>query len=646
MPSFILSFFAFNVKINLMRIAITNGSVEYDGIPVLERVDFVVNDNEKIALVGRNGSGKTTLLKALTGEVDLVKGTGDSDLSFTMVGNPVVGFLKQTARDDEKRTMREEVLSAYQDLRAVEKAMDDALQVLQNDGSEKNAAAYSRLHERFEREGGYTYKKEYLTAVRKFGFSDDDLDKPLVCFSGGQRTKIALVKLLLSKPDVLLLDEPTNHLDLEGIEWLEKYLADYKKSCVIVSHDRMFLDKIVNVVYEIEYGETTRYSGNYSAFVEQKKDNYDKALKDALLRKKEIERLQKVVDRFRYKAHKAAMAQAKLKQIERIGKVDIPVGYDKSTFKGMFQPTVETVRNTVIMEHLSFGYGKPLGEINTIVEKGQKVGIIGPNGSGKSTLIRTIMKLIPPLDGHVRFGLHAEVGYFDQTKTQSFSPLTVLEDFKNDFPSYTDGEARTALGAFLFSGDDVFKTVGDLSGGEKVRLALLKIFKRRPNVLILDEPTNHMDIIGKETLEKMLAEYEGTVITVSHDRYFVNKVCSRLLVFEKDGLKAYDCGYSEYERLVAEKDSDSDDNKKVVAKKGKPISAERERAKRQHRIEVLESKMSAIDEKISALKKTMTEDASVFSDYKKLTEIENEIAALEKEQEPFAEEWERLIQEE
>lgn len=629
-----------------MRIAITNGSVEYDGVPVLERVDFVVNDNEKIALVGRNGSGKTTLLKALTGEVELVKGTGDSEMTFTMTGAPVIGFLKQSSRDEENRTMREEILSAYSELLSIEKDMNSALELLDKDGSDRNASVYSRLHDRFEKAGGYTYKKEYLTAIRKFGFSDDDLDKKLACFSGGQRTKIALVKLLLSKPDVLLLDEPTNHLDLEGIEWLEKYLADYKKSCVIVSHDRMFLDKIVNVVYEIEYGETTRYSGNYSSFVAQKKDNYDKALKDALFRKKEIERLQKVVERFRYKAHKAAMAQAKLKQIERIGKVDIPVGYDKSTFKGMFQPTVETVRNTVVMENLAFGYDKPLGEINTIVEKGQKVGIIGPNGCGKSTLIRTIMKLIPPLDGHVRFGLHSEVGYFDQTKTQSFSPFTVLEDFKNDFPMYSDGEARTALGAFLFSGDDVFKTVGDLSGGEKVRLALLKIFKRKPNVLILDEPTNHMDIIGKETLEKMLSEYTGTVITVSHDRYFINKVCDRLLVFEKDGLKAYDCGYSEYEKLSAEKPEEGGNDKRVVVKKGKPVSAERERAKRQHRIEVLESKMSAIDKKISALKKIMTEDETVFSDYVKLAEIEKEILALEKEQEPFAEEWERLISQE
>lgn len=631
-----------------MRIAIVNGSVEYDGIPVLERVDFAVNDHEKIALVGRNGSGKTTLLKALTGEVELVKGTGDADVSFVKTGNPVIGFLQQTARDDEKRTLREEVLSAYSDILSLEKAMDAALCTLQSDGNEKNAATYSRLHDAFEKAGGYTYKKEYLTAVRKFGFSDDDLDKPLVKFSGGQRTKIALIKLLLSKPDVLLLDEPTNHLDLEGIEWLERYLMDYKKSCVVVSHDRMFLDKIVNVVYEIEYGETTRYSGNYSAYVVQKKDNYDKALKDALIRKKEIERLQKVVDRFRYKAHKAAMAQAKLKQIERMGKVEIPVGFDVATFKGMFQPTVETVRNTVVLENLVFGYDreKPLGKVNTIVEKGQKLGIIGPNGCGKSTLIRTIMKLIPALDGHTRFGLHSEVGYFDQTKTQSFSALTVLEDFKNDFPQYTDGEARTALGAFLFSGDDVFKTVGDLSGGEKVRLALLKIIKRRPNVLILDEPTNHMDILGKETLEKMLCEYQGTVITVSHDRYFINKVCDRLLVFEKDGLKAYDCGYEEYERISSEKESVQTESKQAVVKKGKPVSAETLKAKRRHRIEVLEGKMSAIDEKISALKRVMAEDASVYSDYKKLAEIEKQIEALELEQAPFAEEWERLISEE
>lgn len=314
--------------------------------------------------------------------------------------------------------------------------------------------------------------------MKKFGFSNEDMQKPLCEFSGGQRTKISLLKLLLSKPDVLLLDEPTNHLDLEAIEWLENYLCAYKKSCVIVSHDRMFLDKIVNVVYEIEYGETKRYQGNYTSFTAQKQQAYDKALKDSIMRKKEIDRLSALVERFRYKAKKAAMAQAKLKQIERIGEVGTPSNFDTATFKSNFQPERETVEKAVVLDKLVFGYDKPLGQINTIIKRGDKVGIIGQNGCGKSTLVKTIVHKLKPLGGSATFGLHAQVGYFDQTSTQSFSTLTVLEDFQNEFPMLSNTEARSALGAFMLSGDDVIKRICDLSGGEKVRLALCKILRK------------------------------------------------------------------------------------------------------------------------------------------------------------------------
>jgi len=635
-----------------MQISIINGSVEYDGIPVLSQVDFCIRDKEKIALVGRNGCGKTTLLKALTGEVELVAGVGDENFGYFVSGSPVIGFLKQTNNDNPSITMEEELLSAYSDILSVEKRMEEALSLLEKDSSEKNSITYGRLHDEFERLGGYYYKKEYLTAVRKFGFSDDDLKKSLTEFSGGQRTKIALLKLLLSRPDLLLLDEPTNHLDLEAIEWLEKYLSEYKKSIVIVSHDRMFLDKIVTVVYEIEYGETTRYAGNYTSFCAQKRVAYDKAYKDAMMRKKEIERLSKLVEKFRYKASKAAFAQAKLTQIKRIGEINIPMGYDNSTFKASFQPTEETVRETLVLENLVFGYSqdKPLGNLSFMLEKGQKLGIIGSNGCGKSTLVKTLIGKVKALDGCSYFGLHSNIGYFDQTLTQSFSGSTVLEDFLNEFPQYTGTEARTALGAFLFSGDDVFKRVGDLSGGEKVRLALCKIFRHRPNVLILDEPTNHMDIIGKDTLENMLSAYEGTVITVSHDRYFINRICDRLVVFEEGNAKFFVGGYTAYEEEMARRNSIIEDGlpkeNKKEQKKGKPISESKERARRQHRIGVLEDKISALDVEISALKKRLAEDPSVYTDYKKIAEITAEIEQLTGRQEPYIEEWTILQEEE
>lgn len=623
-----------------MQINVSNISVEYDGTPVIYQADFVIHENEKIALIGRNGCGKTTLLKVLTGEVEYQKGEDDAPYGIFTSGNPVIGFLKQTSNDDKSKTMFDEILDAYSSLIKIEKDMESALEDLQNDSCDQNVRRYSRLCEQFEREGGYTYKKEYLTAVKKFGFSNEDMQKPLCEFSGGQRTKISLLKLLLSKPDVLLLDEPTNHLDLEAIEWLENYLCAYKKSCVIVSHDRMFLDKIVNVVYEIEYGETKRYQGNYTSFTAQKQQAYDKALKDSIMRKKEIDRLSALVERFRYKANKAAMAQAKLKQIERIGEVGTPSNFDTATFKSNFQPERETVEKAVVLDKLVFGYDKPLGQINTIIKRGDKVGIIGQNGCGKSTLVKTIVHKIKALDGSATFGLHAQVGYFDQTSTQSFSTLTVLEDFQNEFPMLSNTEARSALGAFMLSGDDVFKRICDLSGGEKVRLALCKILRKKPNILILDEPTNHMDIIGKETLERLLSNYTGTVITVSHDRYFINRVCNRLIVFDGGKVELFDGKYSDYESRKQVSDFANDFVKTVdEKKKEKPVSQSKEAARRAHRISFLEEKINALNEQISSLQNTMHNDQSVYSDYTKIAEIEEQISSLQAKLAPIEEEW-------
>ena len=626
-----------------MQINVSNIAVEYDGVPVLTEANFVVHDKEKIALVGRNGCGKTTLLKVLSGELGYQKGDGDEPSGVFENGNPQIGFLKQTNNDESGKTMLDEILEAYKDLLDIEKKADDALKRLQNDACEQNVKTYSSLCERFEKEGGYVYQKEYKTAVRKFGFSDDDLNKSLNTFSGGQRTKIALLKLLLSKPDVLLLDEPTNHLDLEAIEWLEKYLVSYKKSCVIVSHDRMFLDKIVSVVYEIEYGETKRYSGNYTAFMAQKQQAYDKALKDSIMRKKEIERLSALVERFRYKASKAAMAQAKIKQIERLGDPSAPSQFNLATFHANFQPERETVEKAIVLDDLTFGYDKPLGKISTVIKRGQKVGVVGKNGCGKSTMLKTVMHIIKALGGTATFGLHAQVGYFDQTLTQSFSTLTVLEDFQNEFPTLDNTQARSALGAFQFCGDDVFKRICDLSGGEKVRLALCKILRKKPNILILDEPTNHMDIVGKETLENLLTSYTGTVLTVSHDRYFINKVCDRLIVFEDGNVMLFDGKYGDYEKnREARDESVSSFEQSVVKKKEKPVSLSKELARRAHRMSFLEEKMSVLQNEITALDDKMHNDESVYSDYTQIQSIQARIDELKEKLAPLEEEWLQL----
>ena len=625
-----------------MRIEIINGSVEYDGNTVLSEINFSVSDKEKIALVGRNGSGKTSILKCISGEVPLVSGTGDEKFSFSISGAPKIGYLQQVSLNDEL-TLRQEILSAYKDVVGLENKLQILLDKMSENPSDENVGAYSRAMERFENIGGYLYKKEYLTAVSKFGFSAEDLDKKLSCFSGGQRTKIALMKLLLEKPDVLLLDEPTNHLDIAAVEWLEGYLKNYKNSVVIVSHDRMFLDRIVGVVYEIEYGVTTRYKGNYTAFLAQKQQAYDKALKDAKWKSAEIDRLRKIVERFRYKATKAAMAQSKLKEIERIGTVETPRRFDTSTFASSFQPEYESVRDALFVKDLVFGYDKPLGEISLAVERGQKIGVIGSNGTGKSTLLKTITGLIPPLSGDVRFGVKTRVGYFDQTIAATKSELSVLEDFRAEFPELNDGEIRKTLGGFLLSGDDVFKCVKDLSGGEKVRLALSKIFRRRPNFLILDEPTNHMDIIGKETLEKLLMDFSGTVIVVSHDRYLINRVAKSLIVFENGGVRYFDGTFDEYEEREKETAEEVAKEKPEKTKKtgGERYVESKEEARRKHRVEFLEKKITALEEELSRAQAKL-DDETVNTDYKKVMAVEEEIKTIEEKLEPLITEWTEL----
>lgn len=625
-----------------MRIEIINGSVEYDGNTVLSEINFSVSDKEKIALVGRNGSGKTSILKCISGEVPLVSGTGDEKFSFSISGAPKIGYLQQVSLNDEL-TLRQEILSAYKDVVRLENKLQNLLDKMSENPSDENVGAYSRAMERFENIGGYLYKKEYLTAVSKFGFSAEDLDKKLSCFSGGQRTKIALMKLLLEKPDVLLLDEPTNHLDIAAVEWLEGYLKNYKNSVVIVSHDRMFLDRIVGVVYEIEYGVTTRYKGNYTAFLAQKQQAYDKALKDAKWKSAEIDRLRKIVERFRYKATKAAMAQSKLKEIERLGTVETPRRFDTSTFASSFQPEYESVRDALFVKDLVFGYDKPLGEISLAVERGQKIGVIGSNGTGKSTLLKTITGLIPPLSGDVRFGVKTRVGYFDQTIAATKSELSVLEDFRAEFPELNDGEIRKTLGGFLLSGDDVFKCVKDLSGGEKVRLALSKIFRRRPNFLILDEPTNHMDIIGKETLEKLLMDFSGTAIVVSHDRYLINRVAKSLIVFENGGVRYFDGTFDEYEEREKETAEEVAKEKLEKTKKtgGERYVESKEEARRKHRVEFLEKKITALEEELSRAQAKL-DDETVNTDYKKVMAVEEEIKTIEEKLDPLITEWTEL----
>ncbi len=522
-----------------MNLKITNGSVEYGAETILEEINIEIKDKEKIAIIGRNGAGKSTLLKAIINNDLLTQGTGEEKFNIYKEGNPVIGYLKQMEFEDDQITMIDEILKVYKPITNLEQKIEQIVEKMQTDKSEELAKEYSKAMDRYEFLDGYTYKKEYETAINKFGFSSEDKLKKISEFSGGQRTKIAFIKLLLSKPDILLLDEPTNHLDIETIEWLEQYLKNYSKSVVIVSHDRMFLNKIVNKVYEIEYGVTTAYSGNYTFFEEQKKINYEKQLKDYEYQQKEIKRLNDIVTRFKYKPTKAKMAMSKLKQIERMVKIEAPNKYDLTTFKTNFIIEKQSGKDVLFAKDLEIGYDKTLQKISLNVYRGQKIGIIGENGIGKSTLLKTLVGIIPKISGEFEFGHNVQIGYFDQQMALLDSEKTVLEDFSEEFPNLTTTELRNSLAAFMFYGEDVFKKISMLSGGEKVRLQLCKILKKGPNLLILDEPTNHMDIIGKESLELLLKEYTGTIIFVSHDRFFVNKIADTLLIFTKHQVKQF-----------------------------------------------------------------------------------------------------------
>ena len=634
-----------------MLFKIKNRSVSFGADTVLENIDFEIKDREKVAVVGRNGSGKSTLLKCITGEIIPEEGTGEEPFSVTKVGSPVIGYLKQIAFTDENSRMIDEVLTVFEPILSAERKMQSLLKEIEDNPDEKKIKAYSDLNERYEFMGGYTYKKEYSVMIKKFGFTEEDKEKRMCEFSGGQRTKIAFIKLLLSHPDVLVLDEPTNHLDITAVKWLEGYIKSYKSAVVIVSHDRMFVERTVDKVYEIEYGETKCYKGGYSDFERQKKENYQKQLKDHEYQREEIARLERLVERFRYKATKAKMVQSKLKQIEHMKIVDKPNRYDLRTFHASFTPNTESVKGVLTVKDLVVGYDRPLGKINLELFRGQKLGVIGDNGVGKSTFLKTLVRTVKPISGSFEFGLKTEMGYFDQQMATYTSDKTVMDDFHDEFPLLNHTEVRSALGAFNFSGEDVFKNVCDLSGGERVRLALCKIFKRRPNVLVLDEPTNHMDIVGKETLESMLKEYTGTVVFVSHDRYLVNKVADKLLVFDGGQATFYPFGYSEYEILEKEREEkqnviESVSNKKTTQSGGKKDFSTplKDKGKKERRVKKLEELIEKSGAEIDRLNSELARP-EVYSDYVKVEELQEELSKVQAENDAYTEEWLTLSEE-
>lgn len=537
-----------------MRIRISHANVQFGGDVILQDINFEVRDNEKIAIVGRNGCGKTTLLKLIAHDIGMSNIDSDEKCGYETAGKQEIGFLRQINFTDTGITVEDEIKKVFEPIFECERRMRELEENMKSSDDASILREYAAIQSKMESLHGYTWKQDMETIFQRFGFKLSDLKRPIGSFSGGQQTKVAFIKLLLTRPDIMLLDEPTNHLDMPTIEWLEGYLKTYDRAVVIVSHDRMFLDKVADVTYEIEYHHIKRYAGNYTAFMKRKEEDLIKQEKDYEEQQKEIKRLTEWIEKWKNTPTKVAATHSKRMAIEHMVKIEKPRRFDTKAFHARYIPRIESYTNVINAKNLEIGYDKVLSTVTFLLQKKERLAVIGENGKGKSTLLKTLVGEIPALGGEFKFGQNVEWGYFDQHKAvmERFDPeQTVLDNFWEAYPDYLREEVRSALGGFLFSGEEVEKKMGQLSGGEKVRLALCKMLQTRPNLLILDEPTNHMDIVGKDALEKMLNEYEGTVLFVSHDRYFISRVATGILEFSseesiKGNVKQYKMSYELY----------------------------------------------------------------------------------------------------
>ena len=497
-----------------MLYEIIDGSVSIGGELILSHINLAIKGSEKIAIVGPNGAGKTTLLRLLAGELTLDRDDKQTGKGIWCSRSVTIGMLKQQT-EDGGLTVGEELLK------------------------------YCPCKDIYDKER-YLYEMEYDRLFTGFGFSKEDKRKYIRDFSGGEQTKIAMIRLFLQKPDILLLDEPTNHLDLETSEWLEEYLKAYDGAVVMVSHDRFFLDETAEVIYELEDKQLNRYPGNYTAYRSQKEKQQDRRQKAYERQQQEIKRLEDLIERFKHKPKKAAFARAKKKQIERMERIEAPAGGGRRMAVTPLIPEITGSKWVVEAQHLQIGYDKTLFQLSLRIRRGQKIGIIGANGVGKSAFLKTIAGLIPLLKGECRLGNEIVMGYYDQHTAAISSEQTVIEYFHDQFPSMTEKELRSCLGAYLFGGSDAAKQISSLSGGEKSRLMLAALLQSRPNFLLLDEPTNHMDIQAKEVFEEVFSAYQGTVLFVSHDRYFVSQVADAILIVENQSVSYYPFGYRHY----------------------------------------------------------------------------------------------------
>lgn len=627
-----------------MKYVIKNAAISLNGNSILDEINIEITDKSHIGIVGKNGAGKTTLLNALIHNEMLEEGIEETPFLIQKIGTFTIGYLEQVSFTSEETTLLEEIRCAFPEIIAIERKMEEYLKKMETNSSEKIITEYTNLLDRYEVLGGYTYKKEYETMLKKFGFGEEEKMKKIKDFSGGERTKLAFLKLLLQEPDILLLDEPTNHLDIKAIIWLESYLKNYQKAFVVVSHDRMFLDNIVSTIYDISYKTTQKYVGNYSTYEHQKRENYERNLKNYERQQKEIKRLRELYEKFRYKPSKASMALSKLHMIERMEILEKPRKENEKTFKMNLNKMEPSGKVVLTCKDLVVGYQKPLAKLNLEINKGQKIAIIGANGTGKSTLLKTIEGLLKPLSGSISFGYHINMAYFDQNLKMLDEHHTILEEFKCTYPDALESEAKSALGAFLFSGEETKKRVNVLSGGEKVRLLLCKILYSKPNFLLLDEPTNHMDLIGKEKLENILESYKGTILFVSHDRYFVKKLATDLVVFENEGANVYHCNYTDYLEKRNNEIKEENLTKNILTTKTKnPKEKNKDAKENQKELRKIEQKIEKLENEKKALNEELLKE-DVFNDYKKASQINDHITKLNNEIQGLEKEWEKLLE--
>ncbi|WP_096201970.1 ABC-F family ATP-binding cassette domain-containing protein [Bacillus sp. FJAT-45350] len=628
--------------------------------PILSNIKLEIQSRERVALVGRNGAGKSTLLKIISGQTSY-----DSGEIVTPKGIKQ-GYLAQDTGLESSLSIWDEMLTVFEPLKKMEKQLRRLEEQMANPDTLADETAYSKLLNEYDKlqitfkdQGGYQYEADIRSILSGLNFGSFDYSTKVSTLSGGQKTRLALGKLLLTKPELLILDEPTNHLDIETLTWLEQYLSNYDGAVLIVSHDRYFLDKIVTIVYDLSRTKATKYHGNYSAYLEENAKRYEMELKQFEKQQGEVAKLEDFIQRNIARASTTKRAQSRRKQLERMDLLDRPSGDSKSA-SFSFQISKQTGNDVLKVDHASIGYdGQPVcSNITFEVKKGESVALIGPNGIGKSTLLKAITKQHPFLDGDARLGSNVMIGYYDQEQANLNTRKTVLQELWDEYPLTPEKEIRTVLGNFLFSGDDVLKTVYDLSGGEKARLALAKLMMQKANFLIFDEPTNHLDIDSKEVLESALIDYPGTLLFVSHDRYFLNRIATRIIELSSTSMTNYLGDYDYYvekkeetkqlAELQNEGEADRNSTEKEKSDKvGFQLDKEAKRKERQRirRIEEIEQKIEQLETSISENEEILC-DPDVFQDHEKTLSIQGQIDEATSELENLMEEWETLQLEE